>query len=215
MRHIGNAGFLVPLLLVASSISGAAWREYPQPQLGFVVEFPAEPVSSTGIYKTTLVPSANAHIYSVKEEHAVYVATVVDLLDRKEEGATLLGEAESMVTQLGDVTSISASRVEPGRAAVFGRFMTVDCRSDHRSDLLGETPASIRAWFKNITGVDCPNRGRLMANLFFHRGRLYLIQGINLPSTDDAPAGPAAVRFSTSVSFFAADGSRNFADTFK
>jgi hypothetical protein len=215
MRHIGCIAVLVALLLVTSSMSGATWKEYPQPQLGFVVEFPAEPASAMGLYKTTLVPSANAHIYSAKEDHAVYVATVVDLLDRKEEGATLLGEAESMVTQLGNVTSISASRVEPGRAAVFGRFMTVDCQSDHPSDLLGQTAESVRAWFKNITGVECPNRGRLMANLFFHRGRLYLIQGINLPSNDDAPAGPSAVRFATSVSFFAPDGSRNFADTFK
>src|SRR5215468_2314421 len=144
---------LIVAAMIASSAAAAAWKEYPQPELGFVVEFPADPATTTGSYKTTLVPSATVHIYSVKEDHAVYVATVVDLLDRKEEGATLLGEAESMVTQLGDVTSISASRVEPGRAAVFGRFMTVDCRSDHRSDLLGETPQSIRAWFKNVTGV--------------------------------------------------------------
>jgi hypothetical protein len=54
-----------------------------------------------------------------------------------------------------------------------------------------------------------------MVNMFFNRGRLYLIQGINLPTTDDAASSPAAIRFSNSVSFFAADGSRNFADTFK
>jgi hypothetical protein len=51
----------------------------------------------------------------VKEDHAVYVATVVDLLDRKEEGAILLGEAESILSLLGDVTSISVSRVRPAR----------------------------------------------------------------------------------------------------
>src|SRR4030095_9452908 len=105
----------------------AAWKEYPQPQLGFVVEFPADPATSTGTYKTTLVPSAMAHIFSVKEEHAVYVATVVDLLDRKEEGATLLGEAESTLSQLGDVTSISSSRVEPGRAANFWGVFLMNC----------------------------------------------------------------------------------------
>jgi len=213
--HMRYAALLIASLLVALATHGAAWKEYPQPQLGFVVEFPADPTSATSTYKTTLVASANAHIYSVKDQRAVYVATAVDLLDRKEEGATLLGEAESMVTQLGDVTSISASRVEPGRAAVFGRFMTVKCRKDHPSDLLGQTPESVRDWFKNITGVDCPDRGRLMANLFFHRGRLYLIQGINIPSPDDDTASPSAVRFATSISFFAADGSPNFADTFK
>jgi hypothetical protein len=210
-----RTGFMIAAALIASTAAGAAWKEYPQPQLGFVVEFPADPNVSTGTYKTTLVPSATAHIYSVKEDHALYVATVVDLLDRKEEGAILLGEAESMITQLGDVTSISVSRVEPGRAAVFGRFITIDCRSGRVPDGLGQTSDTIRTWFKNMTGIDCPDRSRLIVNMFFNRGRLYLIQGINLPSSEDAPTGPAALRFSNSISFFAADGSRNFADTFR
>src|SRR6185436_2463478 len=162
MRAVVHISFLTAVVLVAAVTAVAAWKEYPQPQLGFVVEFPSDPASSTGNYKTTLVPSANVHIYSVKEDHAVYVATVVDLLDRKEEGATLLGEAESMVTQLGDVTSISASRVEPGRAAVFGRFMTVNCRSGRATNLQGQTGDSVRVWFKNVTGTDCPDRSRLM-----------------------------------------------------
>src|SRR6266850_1752032 len=166
-------------------------------------------------YRRTLVPSATAHIYSVKEDHALYVASVIDLLDRKEEGATLLGEAESLITQLGDVTSMSTSRVEPGRAAIYGRFITIDCRSGRVPDGLGQTADTIRAWFKSTSGVECPDKSRLMVNMFFNRGRLYLIQGINLPSTEDASASPAALRFSNSISFFAADGTRNFADTFR
>jgi len=206
-------GVIVATLIASSA--AAAWKEYPQPQLGFVVEFPADPSAATGNYKTTLVPSATVHMYSVKEDHAVYVATVVDLLDRKEEGAILLGEAESIVTQLGDVTSISTSRVEPGRAAIYGRFITLNCRSSRVPDGLGQTADSVRAWFKSISGGDCPDQSRLMVNMFFNRGRLYLIQGINLPTTADAPSSPSALRFANSISFFAADGSRNFADTFK
>jgi hypothetical protein len=206
---------LIAAALFASSAVAVAWKEYPQPQLGFVVEFPSEPGSSTGVYKTGLVTSATAHIYSVKEDHAVYVATVVDFLDRKEEGAILLGEAESILSLLGDITSISVSRVEPGKAAIFGRFLTINCRSGRVSDQLGQTADTARAWFKNMTGAECPDRSRLMVNMFFNRGRLYLIQGINLPTTEDAASSPAAIRFSNSVSFFAADGSRNFADTFK
>src|SRR5215475_6605121 len=200
-------------VLMAATPAAASWKEYPQPQLGFVVEFPSDPASSTGNYKTTLVPSATAHIYSVKDDESVFVATVVDLLDRKEEGATLLGEAESMVRQLGDVTSVSASRVEPGRAAVFGRFITIVCRSAHVPDLLGQTAESVRTWFRNITGSECPDGSRLVVNMFFHRGRLYMIHGINLPGDD--VASPSALRFANSISFFAADGSRNFADTFR
>jgi len=206
---------MIVAALVVSIPAAAAWKEYPQPQLGFVVEFPSDPAVSTSNYKTTLVPSATAYIYSVKEDHALYVASVIDLLDRKEEGATLLGEAESLITQLGDVTSMSTSRVEPGRAAIYGRFITIDCRSGRVPDGLGQTADTIRAWFKSTSGVECPDKSRLMVNMFFNRGRLYLIQGINLPSTEDASASPAALRFSNSISFFAADGTRNFADTFR
>ena len=39
-----RAGFVMASLLIASAMLGAGWKEYPQPQLGFVVEFPAEPV---------------------------------------------------------------------------------------------------------------------------------------------------------------------------
>src|SRR5215813_435694 len=118
---------IVSAMLIASAPAAAAWKEYPQPQLGFVVEFPADPANSNGTYKTTLVPSATAHIYSLKDDQALYIATVVDLLDRKEEGATLLGEAESSLTMLGDVASISISRVTPGANAVYGQFITIDC----------------------------------------------------------------------------------------
>src|SRR5215471_7821793 len=100
---------MMVVVLTAATPAAASWKEYPQPQLGFVVEFPSDPASSTGNYKTTLVASATVHIYSVKDDQSVFMATVVDLLDRKEEGATLLGEAESMVRQLGDVTSVSAA----------------------------------------------------------------------------------------------------------
>jgi hypothetical protein len=179
------------------------------------VEFPSEPAAATGTYRTGLVTSASAHIFSVKEDHALYVATVVDLPERKEDGAILLGEAEATLSQLGDITSISSSRVEPGRAAVYGRFITINCRSGRIIDQLGQTASSVRTWFKNMTGAECPDGSRLMANMFFNRGRLYLIQGINLPGTDDATSSPAALRFANSISFFAADGTRNFADTFK
>jgi len=200
--------------MIASSFAGS-WKEYPQPQLGFVVEFPADPVASTGKYATGLVMSATSHIFSLKEDRVVYAASVVDLLERKEEGAILLGEAESMLSQLGDVTSISTSRVEPGRAAIYGRFLTINCRRERVTDQLGQNADTVRTWFKNMTGAECPDRSRLMANMFFNRGRLYVIMGINLPSTDEDPSSPAALRFANSVSFFAADGTRNFADTFK
>jgi hypothetical protein len=208
LRLIASA---VTIVLLTCVPAPAAWKEYPHPELGFVVQFPADPGSSTGNYKTILVSSAPVHMYTVKEDHASYVATVVDLLDRKEEGASLLNEAEFNLSMLGDITGFSTSRVEPGKAAIFGRFMTIECRSTRVPDQPGQTEAA-RTWLKNMAGLECPDHARLTVNLFFHRGRLYLIQGLNLPTPDDPSFGPSALRFANSVSFYNADGSRDPAD---
>ena len=197
--------------LAGSIPAAAAWQEYPTKELGFVVEFPATPAKSRANYRTVLVPNgATAHLYTVKEENTIYVATIVDLLDRKEEGATLLGEAEYNLTLLGDLSGQSVSRVEPGRDAVFGRFLTVTCREGRREGQPGQVEGAV-AWFKQITGFDCPTGARLTSNIFHNRGRLYLISGINLPSSDNN-FGPAALRFTNSISFYRADGTRNPAD---
>jgi hypothetical protein len=203
-------------LLAAAAIIGsgavqAAWKEHPYKDLGFVVEFPDDPRVATGNYKTVLVPSANVHIYSQKQDNALFVASVVDLQDRAGEGASLMTEAEFNLALLGEISGNSTSRVEPGRDAVFGRFITIDCQSGRVPDQPGQTEAA-HAWFKNITGMECPDKGRLTVNMFFNRGRLYMIQGINLPSQDGASFGPAALRFANSISFYTADGTRNRAD---
>ena len=205
-------GLMLAAALVATVPASAAdWKEYPARELGFIVEFPANPVMTRANYRTVLVPNgATARVYTVKDENTVYVATVVDLLDRKEEGATLLGEAEYNLTLLGDLSGQSVSRVEPGRDAVFGRFLTVTCREGRREGQAGQVEGAV-AWFKQITGMDCPTGARLTSNIFHNRGRLYLISGINLPNGDNN-FGPAALRFTNSVSFYRADGTRNAAD---
>ena len=141
------------------------------PQLGFIAEFPAVPVSTTGNYKTGfLLPTpAPVHVYSVREPNEIFMATITDLLDRKEDGATILVEAYFNLNLLGDMTAHSTSRVETGRNAVFGHFVTVKCRRGRIPDQAGQTETA-HAWFKGVTGMDCPDGNRLMVNLFFNRG---------------------------------------------
>ena len=199
-------------VLMTAVTAAAQWKEYPMPQLGFIVEFPAAPAASTGNYKTQmLVPSAPVHVYSVREPNELYMAMVTDLADRKEEGASLLIEAEFNLNLLGDMTANSTSRVEPGRNAIFGRFITIKCRSGKIPDQPGQTEAA-HAWFKGVTGMECPAGARLMANIFFNRGRLYMITGISTPDKDDNSFGPDALRFTNSISFYRADGTRDPAD---
>ena len=90
-------------------------------------------------------------------------------------------------------------------------MITINCRSGKTTDLPGQTEAA-HTWFKNATGIECPDKGRLTVNMFFHRGRLYLMNGINLPGADDTSLGPWALRFANAISFYADDGSRNAAD---
>jgi len=202
---------LAAAVIMGSGAAQAAWKEHPYKDLGFVVEFPDEPKVGSGNYKTVLVPSANVHIYSQRQDNALFVASVVDLQERAGEGASLMTEAEFNLALLGDISDNSVSRVEPGRDAVFGRFITIDCQSGRVPDQPGQTEAA-HAWFKNVTGIECPDKGRLTVNMFFNRGRLYMIQGINLPTQDGSSSGPAALRFANSVSFYRADGTRNRAD---
>ena len=197
--------------IMASGAAEAAWKEHPYKDLGFFVEFPDEPKVAAGTYKTVLVPSANVHIYSQKQDNALFVASVVDLQDRAGEGASLMTEAEFNLTLLGEISGNSTSRVEPGRDAVFGRFITIDCQSGRVPDQPGQTEAA-HAWFTSLTGVECPDKGRLTVNMFFNCGRLYMIQGINLPTQDGSSSGPAALRFANSISFYTANGTRNRAD---
>lgn len=209
---------LTGMLLAAASLAlvwgtaFAAWKEHPYKDLGFAVEFPDEPAVSTGNYHTVLVGSAPVHIYSRKEADATFVASVVDLQDRAADGASLLIEAEFELSLLGDVSANEVSRVEPGKAAVFGHFITVDCRTDKAPDQPGQNEAA-RKWYNAVSGLDCPNKARLTVNLLFTRGRLYMIQGMNDPNADGSTAlSPAALRFANSVSLFPQDGPRNRAD---
>src|SRR5437016_6259409 len=148
-------------VLMTSTMASAQWKEYPMPQLGFIVEFPAAPVSSMGNYKTgMLVPSAPVHLYTVREPNEIFMATVTDLMDRKEEGASILIEAFFNLNLLGDITANSTSRVETGRNAIFGHFVTIKCRGGRIPDQPGQTETA-HAWFKGMTGMDCPVGNRL------------------------------------------------------
>ncbi|GEM_PF-1949233 len=209
MRVIGP--MLLAVATFASGAAYAAWSEHPYKDLGFVVEFPNPPATSTGNYRTQLVDSAPVHIYSQKQDNALFIAAITDLQNRAGDGASLMTEAEFNLNLIGEIKANSTSRVEPGKDAVFGRFITVDCKKGREPDQPGQDVAA-QAWFKGTFGMECPDGARLTTNLFFHRGRMYMITGINLPTKDGPSAGPAALRFANSISFFRADGTRNRAD---
>lgn len=183
-----------PFSVITTDAAAAAWNEYPQPQLGCTIEFPAQPVLSQSVYHTAVIPSATAHILSLTQKDTLFAATVVDLPDREPEAPIFLGEAESVFAQLGDVVSVSISRVQLSHQTIYGRLITLQCRARRAAD-------AVRAWFKSNTGSDPIHPSRVVANLIFNRGRLYLLHGISIPGTDDASSLPAVLRFVNSITF--------------
>ena len=195
----------ITAVIIVCGSAAAAWKEYPYPDLGFAINFPGDPTMSTGNYKSGLVPGAPVHNFNWKEGYSLFIASVVDLLDRKEEGANIIGEAESNYTFMGDVIENSISRVEGGRNAVWGHFLTIECRKSKIPDQPGLND-NARVWFTGVTGIECSDKTRITVNMYFNRGRLYLIHGINLPNPEDDSTGPNALRFANGVSFFSPDG---------
>ena len=207
---------ILACVVAAMAFSGvgsaqAAWSEYPYKDLGFIVRFPDPPEASSGNYKTLLVDAAPVHIFTQKLDNALFIASVADLQNRSGDGASLMTEAEFNLTLLGDIKDNSISRVETGKDAVFGRFITIDCKKGRVPAQPGQD-ADAQNWFKGTAGTDCPDGSRLTVNLFFNRGRIYMINGINLPTNGGTSAGPAALRFANSISFFRADGTRSASD---
>src|SRR3954470_16861310 len=178
LRVIGSA--LLAFVTLAAGSAYAAWAEHPYKDLGFVVEFPNPPANSNGNYRTQLVDSAPVHIYSQKQDNALFIASITDLQKQAGDGASLMTEAEFNLALIGEIKGNSTSRVEPGKDAVFGRFITIDCKKGRVPDQAGQDVAA-QAWFKGALGMECPDGSRLTMNLFFHRGRMYMVTGINLP----------------------------------
>ena len=149
-------------VLMTAVTAAAQWKEYPMPQLGFIVEFPSAPAASTGNYKTQmLVPSAPVHVYSVREPNELYMALVTDLADAGEESlqhvalnlpgrvaddfsllaGEPLGALLADVLVVGDAQNVSASEGERGLVARRpGGRRTADGRVIGRHGLDAETP---------------------------------------------------------------------------
>ncbi len=160
-------------MAAASSPAAAAWKEFKLEDLGIVKEFPADPKVEMGTYKTPVAGTATSHIFTVEQDDVKYIMTVVDLMDKVEKGATIMGECVYLAEDEGTPVANMTARVEPGAPAVYGRIQTEDLKDGTRS----------------------------MTACFFTKGRLYKLQAIVLKSNPDFPNSPQAIRFINSLSF--------------
>ena len=189
----------VGVVIAAAPARAATWAEYERPDLGYKLDFPGTPIESTGQYTSILVQNAPTHISTVETDTGIFIATVIDLPDRAEDGASLMNELEFFLRLLGDVSDVSTARTLPGQRAVFGRLVTIDMRPDVRPEQPGQRVAA-HEMFRNASGLEVIDGARMTTHMYFHRGRFYLFQGINLPIDGDTRS-PDAIRFALSFTW--------------
>jgi hypothetical protein len=152
-----------------------------------------------GVYRSDLVRNGATHYAALKDGNETFVALEIDT-GLREDGASLMGEYEYWLSQIGDIALDSISRLNVGME--YGRFVTIDCRDD----VVAEAPKRAmraRQIFSDAAGLACPNGARLTANLFFTQGRLYAIMG--MVSGPQAKVSSDPGRFANSLDWIGAN----------
>jgi hypothetical protein len=172
------------------------WNEFTTGDLGLVVEFPGEPIRSSGVYKTALVPEGTrTDIFQLRNGTGILTATVVNLPAHAREGGSLLEEAAYLMALTGSTKRMDlVSRVNFAETAFYGRWITVELKEEPTVERRGALE-----WLRAATGVEMPMGGSATASLFYARGRLYMVHGVNLPAAGTQAS--QAMRFAHSVNW--------------
>jgi hypothetical protein len=152
--------------------SAQSWKEYAYPGYAFTASFPAEPKIETATYPAADGRAAEAQVYSVTQDDAVFRMTIVDLSDAAMEESAAIDHAVRTLSRDGEIKIDIPARVN----RVYGRQLS-------------------------IAGAD---GSRSVVAVFYHKGRLYQIDGKVLPGGDDA----AAIRFQQSLVFTGGESNR-------
>jgi hypothetical protein len=166
---------LVSVLATAAFPAHAAWNEYVYSDLGIAKDFPAPPTLEKTTYKAPLAKEAPETVLSVIQSGVIYKVTVVDFQMRAAEGANLLGEAESTLTQGKGIkaTLIDIPLYDKGANSVYGSTFSIDKMDGEHS----------------------------LASFFFNKGRLYIVQ-IVVPAGNPNKQSPDLARFMPSLRFY-------------
>jgi hypothetical protein len=160
-------------VVAAAGPAAAAWKEHEFKDLGIAKEFPGDPKREAIEFKTPVAGTAKATLLSITEENVAYRLTVVELQNKVEVGASIMGECVHMAEAEGEPLANMTTRIEPGAAAVYGRLVSVNLKD---------------------------NKGRRQTACFYTKGRLYKIDATVLPENGQ-PNSSQAIRFTNSMRF--------------
>jgi hypothetical protein len=110
------------LAAVSAQAKAAAWHGYISHPLGFAFAAPGEPKVETGSYRSAVVGERATLVYRFMDDNIQYKAVVIDLRDKADNAATLLGEAEYQFQDEKKVRMDAFGRVD----RQYGRKLTID-----------------------------------------------------------------------------------------
>jgi hypothetical protein len=113
--------FIAAMVFGVGPAVAQGWREYSYPDQFFTVAFPADPQTQTTTYPVADNRSVEAHVYSVRQDNALFKVTVAELADTGLEESVVIDHAIKMMSESGEVKVNIAHRVN----RVYGRQLSI------------------------------------------------------------------------------------------
>ena len=122
MRLTAVATLVGTALATMTASATAAWHSYISHPLGFAFAAPGELKVEKGTYRSAVAGPRDTLVYRFDDDNIEYKAVVVDMSDKADNAATLLGEAEYLFQDDRKVLMDTFGRVD----RQYGRRLTID-----------------------------------------------------------------------------------------
>src|SRR5260370_25357463 len=123
MRLMSLASLVIAVLAeTIPPAMSAAWRGYISHSLGFACAAPGELKVEKGTYRSAVAGPRDTLVYRFDDDNIEYKAVVIDMSDKADNAATLLGEAEYLFQDDRKVLMDTFGRVD----RQYRRRITID-----------------------------------------------------------------------------------------
>jgi hypothetical protein len=122
MRLMALATLAGAALAAMTAPAPAAWKSYISHPLGFAFAAPGELTTEKGTYRGAVAGPRDTVVYRFVDDDIEYKAVVIDMRDKANDAATLLGEATHIFQEDRKVLMDTFGRVD----RQYGRKLTID-----------------------------------------------------------------------------------------
>jgi hypothetical protein len=169
MRWMALATSAGVALATMAAPATAAWRPYISHPLGFAFAAPGELKVEKGTYQGPVAGQRETTVYRFLDDDIEYKVVVIDMTDRANDAANLLGEAEYLYQDNKKVLMDTFGRVD----RQYGRKLTIDVpnnggRSTAAFYFINGRIISLQATVLPANGdYDTPDKGRFVDSITF------------------------------------------------